>query len=59
MNLKGPMMVNNFGKHLNTYREPELQEEIRANVRSGGMKKGQLSIIQVVLLSCFSNSFYL
>ncbi len=32
MNLKGQMMVNDFRKHLNTYQEEELQEEIRANV---------------------------
>ena len=32
MNLKGPMMVNNFRKHLNSYREEELQEVILSNV---------------------------
>ena len=43
MNLKGPMMVNNFRKHLNTY--PKHQEEIRAYVWEWWSKKPQEKLI--------------
>ncbi|MDN3641839.1 hypothetical protein QWY87_03950 [Lutimonas halocynthiae] len=39
MNLKGPMMVNNFRKHLNIYQRKNIKKKYGLMFGNGGQKK--------------------